>query len=370
MSWNAALQDPREHKEGHDMLLSAETLEGAKLAWTATTNTGAWAGNTGRKHTASQDSVQHVVNAAYSRVNPRLQSHILYISFVDTLHKTGILSRFMEEIKITLAKAVIRILNPLVRILLKHEMSHSEFSELAKRSYVYVANKYFSIPGRKKTHSRVAVLTGLSRKEVLRLSNIEEDQPPVTKGPLNRAARVISGWLRDPDFLTEDNEPKELPLRGDGDTFDTLVERYSGDITARAILDELVRVGAVTKTDNKTVILNHHGYIPEGSAPEKIDVMAVCAGDLLNAAVHNILLEDKHDVRFQRQTAYVEIPEHVIEEFKQLSHDKSLELLLELNQWLASKKKQEKPMEGERTGRVGIGIYYIQDEFKDNESGE
>lgn len=287
--------------------------------------------------------------------------------FVDIAHKLGILSRFMDDIKVILAKAVVRILNPLVRMLLKHDVSHSEFSELAKRSYVNVANRYFSIPGRKKTHSRVAVLTGLSRKEVLRLTKIEEDQPPVTKGPLNRAARVISGWLRDPDFLDQNNEPKELPLRGDNATFETLVERYSGDITARAILDELIRVGAVSKTEDKTVILKHHAYIPEGSAPEKIDVMAVCASDLLNAAVHNIELEDSSDARFQRQTAYVEIPEHVIQEFKQLSHDRSLELLRELDQWLANKKKNEKAKEGERTGRVGIGIYYIQDEFKDKD---
>lgn len=299
--------------------------------------------------------------------SPGLLLTILVFPVIDTAPKAGILSRLMDDIKIALAKAVVKILNPVVRILLKYEVSHSEFAELAKRSYVNVANQYFSIPGRKKTHSRVAVLTGLSRKEVVRLTKIEEDQPPVTKGPLNRAARVISGWLRDPDFVDQNNEPKELPLRGDNATFELLVERYSGDITARAILDELVRVGAVTKTENKTVILNHHGYIPQGNADEKIDVMAVCAADLLNAAVHNINLEDEEDVRFQRQTAYVEIPEHIINEFKQLSHDRSLELLLELNKWLADKKKTVKPKAGERTGRVGIGIYYIQDELNEND---
>ena len=278
---------------------------------------------------------------------------------IDTASEAGILSHFMENIKLILARAVVKILNPLVRLLLRHEISHSEFSELAKRSYVDVAYKYFSIPKRKQTYSRVSVITGLSRKEVVRLANLDEDQPPVTKGPLNRAARVISGWLRDPDFLDDNNEPKQLPLRGETISFDELVARYSGDITARAILDELMRVGAVVKGDNQTVKLSHHGYVPEGSQLDKIDLLSICASDLLNTVVHNLNC-DKQDARFQRQVAYVDIPEHVIEEFKQYSHDKNLALLLDYNKWLAEKKKKIKPKPGEATRRVGVGVYFFE----------
>ena len=290
----------------------------------------------------------------------------LITSFIDTGLRTGILSRFMENIKIALAKAVVKILNPLVHMLLRYEISHSEFSELAKRSYVDVAYKYFSIPNRKQTYSRVAVITGLSRKEVVRLTKLEEDHPPVTKGPLNRAARVISGWLRDPDFVDENNEPKQLVLRGGDISFESLVERYSGDITARAILDELMRVGAVVKNEDQTVKLSHHGYVPEGSEPDKIDVLSICVSDLLNTAVHNLNC-DKQDARFQRQVAYVDIPEHVIEEFKQYSHDKNLALLLDYNKWLAEKKKKIKPKPGEATGRVGVGVYFFESDESDDE---
>ena len=285
---------------------------------------------------------------------------------IDTRFKTGIISRFMENIKIVLARAVVKILNPLVRMLLRYEISHSEFSELAKRSYVDVAYKYFSIPNRKQTYSRVAVITGLSRKEVVRLTKLEEDQPPVTKGPLNRAARVISGWLRDPDFIDENNEPKQLPLKGEKNSFESLVERYSGDITARAILDELMRVGAVVKTENQTVELSHHGYVPEGSEPEKIEVLSTSVSDLLSTAVHNLSC-DKKDARFQRHVAYADIPEHVIEEFKQYSHDKNLALLLDYNKWLADKKKKVKPRSGEATGRVGVGVYFFESDETENE---
>ena len=133
----------------------------------------------------------------------------------------------MNPIKKALAKAVIKILTPLIRLLLKYEISHKEFTELAKHAYVNVAFQDFSLPNRKNTYSRVAVLTGLSRKEVVRLATSGEEQTLPQKGPLNRATRVIGGWLRDPDFLDEDGNPKSLPLRGKHGSFADLVARYS-----------------------------------------------------------------------------------------------------------------------------------------------
>ena len=66
----------------------------------------------------------------------------------------------IDAVKIALAKATLKILKPLIQILMRHDISHGEFSELAKRAYVEVAFKHFSIPSRKTTNSRVAVLTG------------------------------------------------------------------------------------------------------------------------------------------------------------------------------------------------------------------
>ena len=55
----------------------------------------------------------------------------------------------------------------------------------------------------------------------------------------------------------------------------------------------------------------------------------------------------------------MQIPKQAIEEFKQYSHDRSLELLLEFDQWLAEKKQSIKPRINEPTERVGVGIYYF-----------
>lgn len=267
----------------------------------------------------------------------------------------------MTSIKTLLNKSILRILSPIIRILLRFEVSHSEFSELAKRAYVNTAYQYFAIPNRKNTFSRVSVLTGLSRKEVVRLSQLDENESVETKGPLNRATRVISGWMRDDDFLDENHQPKVLPLRGDGISFETLATRYSGDITGRAILDELIRVGSVKKNENDCVELIQTAYIPNKSHAELITLVSTHTADLLSTGVHNILTENE-DPRFQRQVIYNDIPDHVRDEFEKYSREKSMDLLIELDKWLAEKKKTEKKFANESSGRVGLGIYYFKNE--------
>jgi hypothetical protein len=60
------------------------------------------------------------------------------------------------------------------------------------------------------------------------------------------------------------------------------------------------------------------------------------------------------------------MPQSVIDEFQKYSHDKSLALLLDFDRWLAEKKKTVSAEQGEPTGRVGVGIYY----FNNEEEGE
>ncbi len=271
----------------------------------------------------------------------------------------------MKKMKLQVAKALTKILTPMVRILLRYEISHSEFSEIAKRSYVEGANKYFSIPNRKKTYARVAVLTGLNLKEVRRISTSAEEEMLETRGPINRANQVISGWIRDSDFLDDNKKPKILPLKGETISFEELVSRYSGDITARAILDELLRVGAVIKPDKNTVELVQEAFIPKKSDIEMIDMIARHNSDLMNTGIHNLLHESK-DARFQRQVIYTEVPEHIMEEFRLYSSEKSLDLLKDFDRWLAEKTKEVVTDPAKPTGRVGVGVYY----FRDDDEGE
>ena len=117
-----------------------------------------------------------------------------------------------DQTETALTAAVSRVLRALARILLRHGVSFQAFSELAKRAYMESARDDFAIPGRKPTISRMAVLTGLSRKEIQRLTEAEPTSDTEALERYNRAARVVAGWVRDSDFRNDDGQPRALSL--------------------------------------------------------------------------------------------------------------------------------------------------------------
>jgi hypothetical protein len=266
-----------------------------------------------------------------------------------------------------LATATLRLLRPLVRILLRHGVSYATFAELAKWVYVDVASEDFAIPGRKQSVSRVAVITGLTRKEVTRVQQLPRPDDSEETEQYNRAARVIGGWLRDPDF--RDGEvPAELPFEDAPNSFSELVRRHSGDVPARAILDDLLRVGAVERSGSGSVRLIARAYIPRGSEVDKLTIVGRDAAALVATMDHN-LDPDRGPPRFQRTVAYDNLPDEALAPFRELSGEQAQALLERLNDWLAEQDRDTNPKaRGTGRNRAGIGIFYFEEPVSDEDS--
>jgi len=261
----------------------------------------------------------------------------------------------------TIARALTRLLTPLVRVLLRHGVSFGVFSELAKQVYVQVADNDFRIPGRKQTTSRVAVLTGLTRKEVARLRGKGAPSgEDVLDARYNRAARVISGWLQDGDFQDADGGAADLPLEGDGG-FEALVRRYSGDMPARAVLDELERVGAVEQAPDGSIRLLQRAYVPDADTEQKLQILGTDTRDLIATIDHNLDRGDA-EARFQRKVVYDNVPEEFVGAFRHLVAQRGVALLQEFDEWLAQRDRDRSPGVG-GTGqvRLGLGLHLIED---------
>ena len=261
-----------------------------------------------------------------------------------------------------IGRAIITVLKPLLRVLIRNKITVADFSELARQAYVDVAYEHFGIPGKKLTFARIAVLTGLSRKEVVRLDKLRASQGTLTRPSPNRAQRVVNGWIGDAEFLTKKGLPRVLPLQGDRSSFAALVARYSGDITLGAVLDELIGAGVASRDSRDRIHLLSLGYIPQADELEKIQVMATCAADLLSTAVHNMEHGDV-DPKFQRQVTYPSISPAQTENFRRKSAELSAIYLQELNQLLAKARDESgaEQLDGgaAESRRVGFGIYYF-----------
>jgi hypothetical protein len=263
-----------------------------------------------------------------------------------------------------LATALIRLLRPLARILLSNGVAFDAFVDVAKRAYVDVAMRDFEIPGKKQTISRVSVLTGLTRKEVQRVLHEPSDAEADTSERYHRAARVIGGWRRDRKFRTSAGKPQDLAFDGVSKSFAELVRRYSGDMPPRAVLDELLRVGAVRRMSNGRLRLLVPAYVPRSSNVDKIGILGADAADLIHTINHN-LEHSGREPRFQRKVMYDNLPAEAVEEFRRLSAAQSQQLLECLDGWLVKRDRDVSPnVKGRGRFRAGIGIYYFEEDLR------
>ncbi|MFO7593720.1 MAG: DUF6502 family protein [Pseudomonadota bacterium] len=275
-----------------------------------------------------------------------------------------------NEINKTLSAAILRLLRPLVRILLRNGVSYGAFSDLARWVFVDVADKEFGIPGRKQTVSRISVVTGLNRKEVKRLQQTSAADDSTVNRRYNRAARVIGGWNRDERFCDNEGSPLLLSFEGESPNFSDLVKQYSGDMPPRAVLDELRRIGAVEESADGRLQLMVKAYVPLGDEMAKLNILGTDVYHLINTIDHN-LRSSGEAPRFQRKVAYDNLPEEVIPQLRRLSGEKSQALLEELDRWLRQQDRDANPkVEGTGRKRAGIGIYYFEEDVQEKSRDE
>lgn len=151
----------------------------------------------------------------------------------------------IEATKQKLSDLLYRALRPLAHLLIESGLGHREFSEIAKRAYVDVASKEYGIRGRDTNISRVAVMTGLTRKEVKRIR--DELSGATAYGPVKQLppSVILQHWHSDPDFVDASGDPLVLNFSEHEPSFLSLVRKYAGDIPAGALRTELKRAGAI-----------------------------------------------------------------------------------------------------------------------------
>ena len=129
------------------------------------------------------------------------------------------------------------------------------------------------------TDSKVSIMTGLQRRDIVRLRR-ETTPPQNQRQPL---AEIIARWSNDQDY-----DPKGIPVQGDGASFATLARCVRKDVHPRTFLDVLIENGAVTEVGGK-VILNTRNYQPLAGSDDQLAYLADNVGDHLASAVSNVV---------------------------------------------------------------------------------
>ena len=140
--------------------------------------------------------------------------------------------------------------------------------------------------------SGIAAVTGISRLETSRiLKSARIDTSQSTLGSKSLINRILGAWHSDPKFLTASRRPKSLKIFGRGLTFESLVTSYGRGIPTRAILDELIRVGAIEVCGRQEILPRKSLAINHRITSRGIKVLSAEISDLFNLALKNSSLE-------------------------------------------------------------------------------
>jgi hypothetical protein len=274
----------------------------------------------------------------------------------------------VNVIQIAVVNAAREFMKPIVRLLLKNGVGFREFSEICKTTYVEVASDDYGIRGRSTNMSRVAVMTGLSRKEVRKVRNAISAGNASTPGQTRRPELVLSLWHTEPDYLDRRHRPKRIRFDGAGATFCKLVTRVGGDIPPRAMLIELLRAGSVVEEGEKLRAVSR-SYIPEPHDPQAIVVAGRAIRDLASTIHHNLNCEDPEGRLLERHVYSERLPNMYRARFRKLARERGQLLLQDLSTWLAEREsspgERENLDQGESTPRIGLGVYFFDHNIAD-----
>lgn len=135
--------------------------------------------------------------------------------------------------------------------LLKCGVTTVEFRFAAQAAFVQAALGSARLGNARVNQSAVAAVTGLSRTQVRTLLRNPSSTAPQASTRINA---VISGWRSDPNFTNRDGKPRALSLDKGINSFRALISKYGRDVSHRAMLSEMMRLGFVRRSASKLLL--------------------------------------------------------------------------------------------------------------------
>lgn len=259
------------------------------------------------------------------------------------------------ENKRAVVAALRSLLYPLVRLLLKIGIDSRDFGEIAKSVYVEAATAEFGLRGRVANVSRVAVLTGLTRREVTRLRRMIDIDPTTLNDRAGVLARVLSGWHQDAEFIDAKGRPRALPMSGDA-SLSTLLNRYCGDLPITAVITELEHVGAVKRAGGYATVKSRY-YMPVTLDEDALARFGSVVHDLLTTISHNLVTGPELAL-FEGRATNDRIPVAQFDVFRAFVNERGQAFLEDIDDWLT----QHSEGGAHEAIRLGTGLYLISDD--------
>lgn len=256
------------------------------------------------------------------------------------------------------AQALQLVLRPLARLMIDHGLQLGTMVELLKKALVDESMHAYALEGKASTDSRISVLTGVHRKDVKRL----RDEPSIRVDDVPIATQVVSRWISDPRYLTAERHPRQLSRTarmssaGEPD-FTTLVAEVSKDVGARAILEELERLGVVDVNEDGVISLRATAFVPEPGLDDAFHFLAQNLGAHLSTAAHNLAPHRKGPLMLEQSAFSLDLTEAQANDLHRLARSLWKDDLQEFLQAATVAELRSEDVPGPKH-RVRFGVYF------------
>jgi hypothetical protein len=265
-----------------------------------------------------------------------------------------------EALRSRVLKALGEVLEPVVLLLLKSGIGWKEFSDLAKEEFVTVATDAFGIRGRPTNVSRVAILTGLDRREVAKLRTPRERRAG-TQGFMSKPTQLLHAWHHDPRYVDSSGQPRDLEIEGAGASFADLVRRCAPNIPLVAMVKELRAAGAVVDAEGGRLRVLKRSYIPRELNDDLVRLWGSVLHDVGTTFEHNLFRDETERPRFERRAISLRVDPRSLPEFCEFLEQEGQAFLERMDDWINA---HEVGLGDDDQGvgiRLGVGVYHIQD---------
>ena len=261
--------------------------------------------------------------------------------------------------------ALLKALRPVVSFLMKSGIGYREFSEISKSAFVDVATSDYGLRGRPTNISRVAVMTGLTRKEVKRLRDKISAGNQVDMARVIPPAEILSRWHSALNYLDSAGRPLTLEFDGADPSFAGLVKKYGGDIPAGAMRTELKRVGAVVENEHGRLTVQLKDFRPVESEDQIQRALGLAVYGLALSINHN--LDAKAEDKWVERLAFsTRIRRGDSARVRRISQDRASEFVESVNDLFSAYETIYDDDEPEiETTTVGVGVYYFESTDQD-----
>jgi len=274
-----------------------------------------------------------------------------------------------DDIQRQILGAFLVALRPIAKILLRFGIGFREFSEITKTAFVDVATSEYGLRGRPTNISRVAVMTGLTRKEVRRIREKIENGNQSVVIKTTPLSEVLHRWHAESEYLDSSGRPAVLPFSGETGSFSSLVKLYGGDIPPGAMRTELKRVAAVEEDEDGNLKAVSRTLHPKGAHEKLVTTLVHAVYPLVATVAHNVN-PDREDESWAQMTTYSRsIRKSDIPRLRRISFDRLTEVAESVDDlFMAYETLHETDVEAGDDNTVAVGVYYFEErdsEMKD-----